>query len=192
MKLHMLIGLKVMALLLAFSMSSASSAQTEDVCAEIHKKPDLSSQQITQAEFVHYLVVISGLKAPSQKGKTQQQFYQEELSLLVDAGYPASLKDINADRTVTRRYYSSVVFQIAKEAEPAFAAKYSGCKDEQCKMDALVDSGWMNTKTGKIYRAEILSVLCSKDLTIKEEGAAIDIEPVLMMGAELEVPASPI
>ena len=192
MKPHMLIGLKIAALLLAFSMSSAASAQTEDVCSEIHKKPDLSSQQITQAEFVHYLVVISGLKAPSKEGKTPQQFYQEELSLLVDAGYPRSLKAINADRIVTRRYYASVVFQVAKEVDTAFATKYAGCKDEQCKMDALVESGWMHTKTGKIYRAEILSVLCSKDLTIKEEGAAIDIEPVLMMGAELEVPASPI
>ncbi|MFO8055765.1 MAG: hypothetical protein R6V10_00520 [bacterium] len=193
MKTSSLLKVKLAVMIAALSLASSAYGQSkEELCSVTHRKPDLSTQQIKHAEFVHYLVVISGLPAPSPEGKSTEEYYQQELSLLVDAGYPPALKQMEADRIVTRRYFASIIFQIAKQTDPAFATRYSDCKDEHCKINALVESGWMHSKTGNIYREEILSVLCSKDIRIKREGVAIDIEPILLMGAELEAPASPI
>ncbi len=191
MKTSLLVGIQFIALLAVISITSPAFAQS-DLCSEIDRKPVLSTQQITQAELVHYIVVIAGYDAPSPDGKTPEEYYQQELSILISAGYPPALKGENPDRLVTRRYYASIIFQIAKETDPAFATRYRDCTDEQCKINALVDSGWMHVKRGTIYREEILSVLCSKDIRIRKAGAVIEIEPVLIMGAELEAPASPI
>jgi hypothetical protein len=177
--------------IMVFTMCSIAHAQSKsELCQRVDQKPVLSFQQVSQADLVHYLVVVAGLTPPSEAGKTPEEYYREEVQLLVDNGYPPSLAETEADRLVTRRHFASVMYQLAM-MDPAFAEKYGGLTDENAKINALVEEGYMYTKTGRIYREEILAVLCTKGVPTPEAGA-LEVEPLMIMGAELETPASPI
>ncbi len=177
--------------IMVFTMCSFAHAQSKsDLCQMVDQKPVLSFQQVSQADLVHYLVVVAGLTPPSEAGKTPEEYYQEEARLLVDNGYPPSLADVDPDRLVSRRYFASIMYQLAM-MDPAFASKYGGLTNESAKIDALVEEGYMYTKSGRIYREEILAVLCTKGVPTPSPGA-LEVEPLMIMGAELETPASPI
>lgn len=165
------------------------SLAIHELCQTVDQKPVLSLQQIRQHELVHYIVVIAGFTPPSAEGKTPEQFYQEEVQILIDNGYPPALAEIEPDRLVTRRYFASVLYQVAIETDPAFAAKYGGLTDETAQLQALVEAEWLYSETGYLYREEILSILCTHNIRI-EKPAAIDITPVWMSEAVLEVPAT--
>ncbi|MFO8057401.1 MAG: hypothetical protein R6V10_08910 [bacterium] len=183
------IAVSVLAVLLC---ASAYGETRSELCERVDQKPVLSFQQVTQAELIHYLVVIGGLTPPSPEGKSPEELYEEEAQLLVDAGYPPALAEVEADRLVTRRYFASLMYQVAMQSDPSFAAKHSGLTEANEKMNALVEEGWLYSKTGRIYREEILSVLCTQPIEPPEEERALEVEPVMIMGAELESPASPI
>jgi len=168
---------------------AAPAGALPELCQTIDQKPVLSLQQIRQAELVHYIVVIAGFTPPSPAGKTLEQFYWEEVQILLDNGYPPALAEIEPDRLVTRRYFASVLFQIAVETDPAFAARYGGLTDETSQLRALVESEWLYSETGLLYREEVLSILCTRNIRI-EKPVAIDITPVWMSEAVLEVPAT--
>ncbi len=186
-----LVSMMIFFTLAVLACSSAVAQSRSELCQRVDQKPVLSFQQVTQAELVHYLVVVSGLRTPSREGKTPEQFYQEELRILTDAGLPPSLAEAEPDRLVSRRYFATLMYGVAVRGDPEFARKHGGLTDEAAKINALVEDGWMYTKTGRIYREEILAVLCTKGVPIPE-GPALDIEPLMIMGAELEAPASPI
>ncbi|HUT52995.1 MAG TPA: hypothetical protein VM658_06360 [bacterium] len=184
------VGLLALALL-ASGLMYAVSAQDSDLCAQVDMKPVLSLQQVNQAELVHYMVVLAGLAPPSAEGMSPEQFYQEEVKLLVDNGYPPILSDTEPDRLVTRRYFASVMYQLALLTDPDFASKYSGLANETDQLNALVESEWIYAEEGRMYREELLSVLCNHTIKIIPP-AAISIAPEEIMEAIIEAPRSPI
>ena len=161
-----LLGMATM-ILLALVTSGVLYAAS-DLCNKVDMKPVLSLQQVRQAEFVHYLCVLSGIEVPSPDGKTPEQMYAEEARLLVDNGFPASIAEVEPDRLVTRRYFATVMYPVACQSDPAFAAKYGGLTDETAQLKALVDSDWMFAEEGRLYREEILSVLCAKKIVVNK------------------------
>jgi hypothetical protein len=167
------------------------AASKDDLCSNIDQKPVLSLQQIRQAELVHYLVVLSGQPAPSPEGKSPEQFYNEEVQLLMDLGYPPSLAEIEPDRLVTRRYFASIIFQVLAQTDAGFAAKHGSKTSETEQLEALVEEGWLYSEEGRIYREEILSILCRVPPMERPQGE-IPIEPIVIMNVNLEVPLSPI
>jgi len=56
------------------------------------------------------------------------------------------------------------MYPVACQSDPAFNAKYGGLTDETQQMKALVESDWMFAEEGRLYREEILSVLCAKKI----------------------------
>jgi hypothetical protein len=176
---------------LAAGLVLGDSPQRSDLCAQVDMKPVLSLQQINQAELVDYMVVLAGLPRPSAEGKTPEEYYKEEVQMLVDAGYPPILSDVEPDRLVTRRYFASIMYQTAVLTDPDFAAKHGGITNETQQLKALVDSEWLYAEEGKIYREELLSVLCTKPLVVPT-AEAVAIEPEVIMESILENPRSPI
>ncbi len=179
---------KIAALFMALALSlliTGDGFSQSDLCSNVDMKPVLSLQQVRQAELVHYLVELDpGLNAPSPDGMSPEDLYEQELQMLMDAGYPPGFAEIEPDRLVTRRYFASMMYQVAVETDPQFAAQYGGLTDETAKMQALVDSEWLYAEEGRIYKEEILSVLCTKQPSAPT--MAIDIEPVEIMDAILE------
>jgi len=167
-----------------------------DICESVHKKPVLSLQQVTQAEFVHYIVVLSGMEAPSPQGMKPGKFYELEVEMLIDAGYPPAFAEIEPGRLVTRRYFASVMYQIALETDKEFARKHGGLTDETEQLRALVENEWLYAEKGRLYREDILSVLCTHDIRITPKPAieAAEIAPlhIIECSLETEAPVSPI
>ncbi len=171
---------------------AVSAQNTPDLCAQVDMKPVLSLQQVNQAELVHYMVMLSRLpNPPTAEGKSPEEFYQEEVKFLVDNGYPPILADVEPDRLVTRRYFASVMYQLAVLTDPDFAAKYSGLSNETDQLNALVKSEWIYAEEGRMYREELLSVLCNHTISIAPP-EAVSIVPEQIMEAIIEAPRSPI
>jgi len=163
-----------------------------DLCLEVHMKPVLSLQQTNQAELVHYLVVLAGLQPPSPEGKNVEEFYQEEVQMLTEAGYPPVFQEVEPDRLVTRRYFASVMYQVAVASDEEFASRHGGLTDETKQFNALVESEWLYAEEGRIYRDEILSILCTNDIVLPPTAPAVEIFPEEILEANLETPRSPI
>lgn len=182
-------GLIVSALLVIIGATQVGAVA--ELCERVDMKPVLSLQQINQAEFVHYLVVISGKTPPAPEGKTPEQMYQEETQMLVDSGYPPGLAQVEPDRLVNRRYFASMMFPMAVQSNPDFAAKYGNVTDETQQANALVESEYMYSSEGKMYREEVLSVLCTKGVQITPpQAAAVVVKPIKQKEANTEVPVS--
>ena len=163
---------------------------SSDLCATVDMKPVLSLQQVRQAEFVHFLCVVSGLETPSPEGKTPEQLYAEEVQLLLDNGFPDSLAGVEPDRLVTRRYFTSVMFPIACQSDPGFSAKNGALTDETQQLKALVEADWLFAEEGRLYREEVLSVLCSKRIAVSKP-AEVEVPVWIPTDATLEAPLSP-
>jgi hypothetical protein len=113
--------------------------------------------------------------------------------ILIDRGYPSSLADIPPDEIVTRRYFAQMVFQVLVENDPEFKAKYGDRQSETEQLDALLESGYIFSTEGKVYREEILAVLCRLPVPKPlPKGEYIEIAPIVIQDANLEVPLSPI
>jgi hypothetical protein len=177
-------------LLLVALVAGGALYAASDLCNKVDMKPVLSLQQVRQAEFVHYLVVLSGLEAPNPEGKTPEQMYAEETKILVDNGYPASLKGIEPDRLVTRRYFATIMYPVACQSDAAFNSKYGGLTDETQQLKALVEADWMFAEEGRLYREEVLSVLCAKKIAISKP-PAIEVPVWIPTEGTLEAPLSP-
>ena len=122
----------------------------------------------------------------------KKEFYQEEVQMLIDAGYPPVFAEVEPDRLVTRRYFASVMYQVAVLGDEDFASKYAGLTDETEQLNALVESEWLYAEEGRMYRDEILSVLCTNEFEVVPKPAiAIDVFPEEIMEANLEAPRSP-
>jgi len=171
-------------------MTSGIIYAASDLCNTVDMKPVLSLQQVRQADFVHFLVVISGIQPPAPEGKTPEQFYAEETQLLIDAGFPSSLAGVEPDRLVTRRYFTTVMYPVAVASDAAFSAKYGGLTDETLQLKALVEAEWLFAEEGRLYREEILSVLCSRKLVVHKPAAA-EVPP-LWIPTEGNIDVSPI
>ncbi len=162
------------------------------LCNNVDMKPVLSLQQVKQADLVHYLVVLSGMDPPSSAGGGPEEFYNKEIQMLIDAGYPPVFAEIEPDHLVSRRFFASVMFQVAAETDPEFAGKYGALTDETEQMEALVESEYLYAEEGRIYREEILSTLCMHELLgPPEAGEPIVIQPEYPREGIIE-PASPI
>lgn len=160
----------------------------QEICEMIDMKPILSLDLVTQAEFVDYLCEISGLKEgpqwPSDISKmTPLEFYQMEVNLLVEAGFPAYLKDIPPDRVVDRKDFATLLFQIAMEHDERVKLDCKDATTDEKKLDCLVKHGYLSSKEGRLYKEEILSILCDKSEILRDAILAF-LAPVL----ELIVP----
>lgn len=180
-------------LALVFLMGGNLHGQTgqTDLCIQVDMKPILSLQQLSQAELIDILVVLSGLQRPDPEGMTPEQMYDLEVQMLIDAGYPPVFAEIEPDRLVTRRYFASTMYQVALDQDANFAAKHSGLTDETEQMKALVEEDYLYAEEGRVYREEILSILCNK-LKPPPIVPAYDIIPEKIMEATIEYPVSPI
>lgn len=163
-----------------------------DLCNTVDMKPVLSLQQVRQAEFVHYLCGLSGIKSPSPEGKTPEQLCKEETQLLIDAGFPSALAGVEPDRLVTRRYFCNIMYPLACDCNSQFNAKYGGLTDETQQLKALVEAEWLYAEEGRLYREEVLSILCSHQFTPTPKAA---VEVPLWIPTEgtiaIESPVSP-
>ena len=171
-------------------MTSGIIYAASDLCNTVDMKPVLSLQQVRQAEFVHFLVVISGIQPPDPEGKTPEQLCAEETQLLIDAGFPSSLAGVEPDRLVTRRYFTTVMYPVAVSSDASFSSKYGGLTDETAQLKALVEAEWLFAEEGRLYREEILSVLCSRKLVVLKPAAA-EVPP-LWIPTEGNIDVSPI
>jgi len=166
----------------------SSRGYGEDLCENVHRKPVFDGQQVKQAELVHYMVVLCGLKAPNPDGKSPGDYYEEEVQLLVDYGFPPALAEVEPNRLVTRRYFASMLFQVAVDCNEEFAEKYGHLTDETDQINALIEADCLYSKEGRIYRKEILSVLCSKSelLSRPKPEPVMDLTPVSIIDAAIE------
>jgi len=160
---HFAFGIMVGMLLLA---SGALLAQT-DLCERVDMKPVLSLEQVRQNEMVEFIVELTGLKSkpgwPADiSNLTPEQYYQMEVKLLVDNGFPAMFLEIEPDRIVNRRYFAQLMFQVAMQVNTQVQADCANAVTETDQLQCLVDHDYIYSGEGKIYRDEILSVLCNK------------------------------
>jgi len=191
------IGAKVAVLLITLLATGVLYGQSEgqpekkvprvDLCNTVDMKPVLSLQQVNQAEFVHYLVVLSGMEPPSPEGMTPEEMYEVEVRMLIDAGYPPAFAEIEPDRLVTRRYFATTMYQVALETDDEFARKHGGLTDETEQLRALVEEEWLYAEEGRLYREEILSILCTHDIA-RPIIAAVEVLPEEIREAELIYP----
>lgn len=184
----------IFGLLLGFLLIVVSSTQVgavAELCERVDQKPVLSPQPLRQHEFVHLMVVISGLQPPSPEGKTPEQYYEEEVQLLIDNGFPPGLAQVEPNRIVTRRYFASMMYPIAVAQDSEFAARYGGLTDETQQANALMEAEYMYSDEENIYRQEVQSVLCTKGLRITPPQAeAVVVKPIQQKEANTEVPVS--
>lgn len=176
----------------------------QNLCERVDMKPVLTLEQVQQNELVEFMTQLLGLKErpdwPTDiSGLTPEEYYQMEVKMLVDNGLPPMFLEIEPDRIVNRRYFSSLMFQIAMQADPAVQADCANAVTETDQLQCLVDHDYIYSAEGKIYRDEILSVLCNK----KDIIAVMVAPPAPMLApavvapevfgeAVLEVPGSPI
>ncbi len=173
---------------------SMTQTNQADLCNTVDQKPVLSLQQINQAEMVHYLIAINPeMQTPPPEGMPPEEYYQKETQMLLDAGYPPAFAEVEPDRLVTRRYFASLMFQVAVATDEEFARKHGDLTDETEQMQALMEEEWLYAEQGSIYREEILSVLCVHQPEIEKlEAIAIDVEPEDIREGTLESDLSPL
>jgi hypothetical protein len=174
-----------------------------DLCTRVDMKPVLSLEQVRMNDMADFLCDISGLKAspkwpkPDEIAKMNpEEYYKMEVKMLVDNGFPPIFADIEPDRLVNRRFFSQLMFQVAMETDPKVKQDCAGASSETEQLDCLVKHDWIYSQAGKIYREEILSVLCEKKQDVEKIIPPPVIKPVEIYPDEfrqgiLESPATP-
>ncbi len=173
----------------------------QDLCQRIDMKPVLSLEQVRQNELVDFLCEIAGIKELPEwpddiSDMTPEQYYEMEVQMLIDNGFPPIFVEIEPTRVVNRRYFASLMFQIAMETDEQVQKDCADATTETEQLQCLVDHEWLYTKEGRIYREEILSVLCNKKEKLEEilPRPPIEIPPIVpeeFVEIILESPASP-
>ena len=149
------------------------NAQVPDLCKRVDMKPVLSLEQIRMAELVDFVCELAGIKKlPSWptdiSGMTPEQYYQMEVKMLVDNGFPPVFLEIEPERLVNRRFFASLMFQIAMDADPKVREDCKNATTETEQFECLLQHDWIYSTTGKIYQEEILSILCEKKAVLEE------------------------
>ena len=176
-------------------------AKGQDLCQRIDMKPVLSLEQVRQNELMDFLCEIAGIKELSEwpddiSGMTPEQYYEMEVQMLIDNNFPPIFMEIEPGRIVNRRYFASLMFQIAMEVDKDVQRDCADATTETQQLQCLVDHEWLYTEEGRIYREEILSVLCTKRDLIEDippPPPAVEIPPITpeeFVEAILESPAS--
>jgi len=147
--------------------------QGRDLCNSADDKPVLSLQQMPQAELMDVLCEVSGLKKTSAWPKdvskmTPDEYYKMEVRLLVENGFPLILQDIAPDAMVNRRFFASLMFQIAREVDEGLKKDCGRAEAETEQLECLVRHDYIYEKSLSIYRNEIITVLCSKQDVLKK------------------------
>jgi len=147
--------------------------QGQDLCNYTDMKPVLSLAQMTQAEFTDVLCEITGLKSspawPKDVSKmTPKEYNQMEVKLLVDNGFPPILQEVEPNALVNRRFFASLMFQIAKEADDQVKKDCANMTSETQQLECLTQHDYVYAKSLSIYRNEILTVLCTKKNVLKK------------------------
>lgn len=194
-KVKMVVGLCLFAGMLTMK------GQVPDLCKRVDMKPVLSLEQVRMAEFVEFICEIAGIKQlpgwPSEEEiaqMTPEQYYQMEVKMLIDNGFPPIFAEIEPERLVNRRFFASVMFQIAMQVDEKVKRDCANATTETEQLDCLVQHDWLYSKAGKIYREEILAILCSKREALKPPAPMfmpMIIFPEEFKGGIIEIPATP-
>ncbi len=177
------------------------NGQTQDLCLRVDMKPVLSLDQVRMADLVDFICELAGIKKlptwpPDISGMTPEQYYKMEVKMLVDNRFPPIFLEIEPDRLVNRRFFASLMFQIAMESDAKVKEDCKNATTETEQFDCLVQHDWIYSKEGKIYREEILSILCEKKSNLEKlvpvpEIRSPEIYPEEFKEGILETPASP-
>ncbi len=191
------------AIMVGMLLLAGGSLLAQNLCERVDMKPVLSLEQVRQNELIDFIVQLTGLKNkpgwPADiSNMTPEQYYQMEVNLLVKNGFPAMFREIEPDRLVNRRYFASLMFQIAIQANPQMRTDCANAVTETDQFQCLVDHDYIYSAEGKVYRDEILSILCNKKADLiailprVRELLAPTISPYMFNEAVLEAPVSPI
>ncbi len=153
----------------ALLIPGVGSLKTPDLCIRIDMKPVLTIEQLRQNELVDFLMELSDLKDPQFgypddiSGLTPEELYEIEVGILIEyGGFPPIFQDVEADRVVNRRYFQQVMFEVAMQNDEQFADACGDAVTDTEKTICLEEYDYVYSGAGKIYRNEILSVLCNK------------------------------
>ena len=178
-------------------------SSSQDLCTRVDMKPVLSLEQVRMADMADFMCDISGLKnspswpKPDEIAKmSPEDYYKMETKALSENGFPPIFVDIEPDRLVNRRFFSQLMFQIAMETDDKVKQDCKGATTETEQLECLVKHDWVYSQAGKIYREEILSVLCEKKKEIQSlipppVIAPPEINPQEFKEGILETPATP-
>jgi hypothetical protein len=179
----------------------------QDLCLRVDMKPLLTIEQVRMADMADFLCGIAGLNnAPSWPSPQEianmdpVEYYRMEVKLLADNGFPPVFMDMEPDRLVNRRFFNQLMFQIALETDEGVRADCAGASSETEQVDCLTRHDWVYSQANRIYRQEILSVLCERErefhaLVPSTSFVTIPITPA-QVGADMgegiiETPATP-
>ena len=92
----------------------AAGLPAQNLCERVDMKPVLSLEQVQQNELIEFIVELSGLKYQEEwpadiSGMTPEQYYQMEVQLLVDKGFPPMFLEIEPDRSEQFKHWSDAV-----------------------------------------------------------------------------------
>jgi hypothetical protein len=151
----------------AFFLLLGMGVRAQDMCKRAELKPVLSLEQMKQAELVDVLCTVTGLKEsrkwPASAGKqTPEEYYNMEVKFLMSNGFPTMLQDLAPSALVNRRYFASLMFEIAMEADPQVQKDCKGANTETQRTDCLTQHEYLYNKELTVFRNEILTVLCDK------------------------------
>jgi len=174
----------------------------QNLCTRVDMKPVLSLDQVRMNELADFLCDIAGLKTlPSWPPRdeiakmTPEEYYKMEIKMLVDNGFPSILLEIEPDRIVNRRFFVELMFPIAMEVDPKVQQDCKAATTETERLECLVSHDWVYAQAGRIYREEILSVLCEKKKEIEKMVPPPALKPPEIYPEEfkegiLEIPAT--
>jgi len=201
-------GRITIALGLVFAFFSLTGA-SEDLCTRVDMKPLLSIEQVRMADMAEFIANISGLnQSPSWPSPEEianmdpGQYYDMEVKALADAGFPPIFMEMEPDRLVNRRFFNQLLFQIAMETDDRVRADCGGATTETQQSECLTSHDWVYSQANRIYRQEILSVLCERSSEVhgiirssSMLGAPVPITPAQIQGdlgeGIIEEPATP-
>ena len=152
-----------------FSLTNTLTGAGQDLCTRVDMKPLLSIEQVRMADMAEFVCSIAGLNnLPSWPSPEQianmdpRQYYDMEVKALADAGFPPIFMEMEPDRLVNRRFFNQLLFQIAMETDDRVRADCGGATSETEQVDCLTRHDWVYSQANRIYRQEILSVLCER------------------------------
>ena len=192
------IGIFCILIFALFGLRSSS----QDLCGRVDMKPVLTLEQVRMADMADLLCTIAGLKnlpswpKPDEIAKmTPEDYYKMETKALAVNGFPSIFMDIEPDRLINRRFFSQLMYQIAMETDDKVKQDCKGATTETDQLECLVKHNWVYSQAGKLYREEILSVLCEKKKEIQSlipppVITPAEINPLEFKEGVLEIPAT--
>jgi len=163
----------------------ALALHAQGLCTQLNSKPEIYSGPITHAQLVDALTEIAGLKQKAQWPKdtskmTAAEYYQLEVKTLVSNGFPSIFNEVSPDALVSRRFFNSLMFQIAVENDATFRKDCKDAQTEDARVECLRNHANIFVKSEKASGDEMLAVLCLKKAMIakKSSGIRVSFEPI--------------